>query len=47
LSSTLLSQLITNDMNNLHEIQPLKMDLHHYDVLLKGDQNGSELTGLP
>jgi transposase len=46
LSSTLLSKLITNDMNNLHEIKPLKMDLHHYDVLLKGDQNGSELTGM-
>ena len=47
LSSHLLSNLITNDMNKIHEIQPLKMDLHHYDVFLKGDKNGSELTGLP
>jgi transposase len=47
LSSVSLSKLITNDMNNIHEIQPLEMDLHHYDVFLNGEENGSELTGVP
>ena len=44
LSSIQLSNLITNDMNNIHEIQPLKMDLNHYDIFLEGDLNGSKLT---
>lgn len=47
LSSILLNKLITNDMNNIHEIQPLEMDLHHYDVFLSGEIDGSQLTSVP
>ena len=47
LSSILLNKLITNDMNNIHEIKPLEMDLHHYDVFLSGEIDGSQLTSVP
>lgn len=39
-----LKRLITNEMDNVCEIKPLKPSLHHFDELLHGDRNGKQFT---
>ncbi|MBC8552283.1 MAG: IS21 family transposase [Candidatus Brocadiales bacterium] len=42
LSAGQLTKIINNDMDNVFNINPLKMDLNHYDDFLKGGESGSE-----
>jgi hypothetical protein len=36
-----LKKIITNHMDNIHELKPLKSNLTQYDFFLKGEHNGS------
>jgi transposase len=45
LSAAQLNQIILNDMGNIYEIKPLKLDLHQYDEFLIGGNDGSKLEG--
>ncbi|MBL4867818.1 MAG: IS21 family transposase [Pseudomonadales bacterium] len=38
-----LEKIITNEMDNIHEIKPLKPTLHHFDELLHGGNHGNQL----
>jgi transposase len=44
LSAKTLEKIITNEMDNVHEIKPLNPSLHHYDQLLQGGNYGKQFT---
>lgn len=47
LSSTMLEQLIANDMSNIYQLKPLDIHLEHYDELIKGATHGCEPESKP
>lgn len=47
LSDKNLEKIINTDMNNIHHIEPLKLDINQYDDFLNGDNNGSNVESEP
>ncbi len=47
LSAAQLNRIISNDMENIYQIKPLKLNLNQYDIFLTGENNGSKLEGQP
>lgn len=47
LSFAKLEKLITNDLENVTDIKPLIINLHHYDELITGGKNESEHVSRP
>ncbi len=42
-----ISKIISNETNNIYDIEPLNLDLNQYDYFLKGDTNESQFKSQP
>jgi transposase len=47
LSAKSLTEIINNNMENIYNLNPLEVDLNHYDDFLKGETDGSKFESMP